>query len=149
MKTKVAVDTNVLLRANAPITTEKQGREFALRLKLLSRFQDKEIFPLWSPQLAAEWATHVKEPRNDYIRAFFELMVDTSDGFNYATPWGGSEKQRMSKCRFPKHDLHLLRTAYLKVRTSHIVTEEGPVLGTATCVKHEFDVHIKNIDETI
>jgi hypothetical protein len=149
-RAKVAVDTTVLQKANASIVNAPhENRLFFLRISLLTRFVNEEMIALWSPRLHAEWKEKLKEPRNEFTKAFFEIITSDKALLNYAKPWGGSEMQRMTKCRYPRHDIHLLRTAFIKEERTHLVTEENPILLTATCVKREFDIAIKDISDRI
>lgn len=139
------VDTIVLRSANAPFVTAPRGsRRIVRRVELLRRIQRGEIIVLISSRLQVEYGAQIKEPRNEFIRAFFELLVSGDMKrvrTNWCTPWTGSHRARTKKCRFPRHDLHLLRTAASDSHT-WIATEEKRLLDTDACIYRNFNVNI-------
>lgn len=140
------VDTMVLQKANAPIGEQrKTGRDFGKRIALLRSIKDGKIKVLISAKLLAEYQSHVTTPRNEVIRSFLELLTKSGTArWNYAKPWSGAQREKMSRCRFPNEDEHVLRTAVLDGEGSTILTEEGRMLRTDACIHRSFDVHVKN-----
>jgi len=138
------VDTMVLQKANAPILREpREGRLFLRRISLLVNISNGTIRPIVSAKLLVEYVRNVPSPRNEYIRAFFELL-DRPERviWNWARRWSGAERGRARACRYPREDDHLLRTA-VGAEGSEILTEERRVLCTDRCVHREFGVHIR------
>lgn len=139
------IDTNILQKANArllksPVAT----RKFYKRIALLERIMNDELHPLMSQKLLAEYETQVREPRNDFVKAFLEIItMPDRVSYNWHRPWrGDAEKAR--KCRFPSHDDHVLRTA-IRPHASTIYTEERPMLATDACIYRAFRVHIRDV----
>lgn len=143
MAADCVVDTSVLQKANAPLSTQPRARSlFRRRLTLLERISRRELSVLISRQLIAEYDRQIREPRNEYIRAFLELVTDPSKSiFNWHTPWSG-DRDNARKCRFPREDDHVLRTAICG-GPSVIFTEEGRMLRADACIYHNFRVHIQ------
>ncbi len=146
MPKESAIDTTVLQKANAPITQPpREKRLFRKRIKLLSEIQAGRRTALISKQLLAEYVRKLPSPRNDYVKLFLELMANPDQNrciFNCAR-WPGRDREKARKCRYPKHDDHVLCTAILPdSRTSTIITEEDRMLKADACIYREFRVHI-------
>lgn len=139
------IDTTVLQKANAPLCQSPSARsQFRTRLSLLEKIRKGTLIVLISPRLLHEYSQQVRSPRNDLIKAFFEILARRGPGGavpNWHTPWGGSQRSKASKCRFPREDMHVLRTA-VRPNRSWIVTEEDRMLRTDACIHREFSVHI-------
>ena len=139
------IDTTVLRKANAPLSrAPKERSKFRVRLRLLSKVRNGELIVLVSPRLLDEYQRQILSPRNDLIRAFFVVLSRQGPGGavpNWATPWGGSERSKASKCRFPHEDTHVLRTA-VRPNQSWIATEEDRMLRTDACIHRTFAVHV-------
>jgi hypothetical protein len=142
------VDTVVMQSANAPLdTAPTEGRTIVRRLELLRRISRGEIQLLWSKRLLKEWADHVPEPRNDFVRAVLELLTNGHGQHNWRTPWTGGIRADIAECRYPGHDSHLLRTAILDDDRSYLVTEENRLSTCRACVSRKFNVSIRLIEE--
>ena len=149
MPEECVVDTTVLQKANAPITKPvARGSKFARRLAVLRGIREGRIVALHSPRLIQEYEEHVKEPRNEFVRAFFELLNNVGRATCNATynwpPWTGAVKEKARKCRFPREDYHVLRTA-IRGTPSTIITEEERMLRTDACIYRELRVHVRGI----
>lgn len=145
MPSLCVVDTMVLRKANAPLTASpREGRAFAKRVALLGRIHRDELRVLFSKRLMKEYREQVREPRNDFIKAFFELLTGPETARENWPPWPGRRKEAQSKCRFPNEDTHVLRTAFVEGESSTIFTEEERMLRTDACVYREFRVHISD-----
>jgi len=136
------VDTVVLQAANAPLkASPRAGRTITSRIRLLRALQDGKLVALYSEKLLLQYREKLPKPRNDFVRAFLELL--TGPG---ATPnWSrltGAQQDRARKCRFPHHDLLLLQTAFRKDLQTTIFTEDGPMLKTDKCILRYFRVHV-------
>ncbi len=140
MAKESVIDTNVLVNANKPITARpRKGSLFAKRIELLEDIKKGKWTVLYSNRLLAEYAQHVNSPNNDFIVTFFKLLLDRGIA-NWANwPRGAMEKAR--KCRYPKHDDHVLRTA-IRPGSSTIITEEERLIRTDACIYRNFGVHI-------
>ncbi|MGB9624459.1 MAG: hypothetical protein ACPMAQ_06305 [Phycisphaerae bacterium] len=136
------IDTMVLQKANAALTQQPAERSlFRRRLALLDRIQRGTLTVLISRQSLAEYERQVPSPRNDYIRAFFELIRDpVRRAWNWEKRWSG-KKAKARKCRYPSEDDHVLRTA-IRPRGSTIFTEEHRMLVADACIYRHFRVHI-------
>jgi hypothetical protein len=145
MPEQVAIDTTVLVGAN--ITQTPEPAESALqaaRLALIQRIQGHQAAVLISAKLVAEYRKQITTYRNDSVRLFFELLTKPDGShviLNWRTPWGHAELARARACRFPKEDLHVLRTAVRDDRTT-LYSEEGRVLAAHPCIRKKFDVVI-------
>ena len=139
------LDTMVLQKANARLTTRpREKTQFALRVRLLQRIANGELRVLISPKLLSEYRRQVVEPRNDFVSAFLELVTDASrHRFNWAI-LSGTELDQTRKCRFPREDLHVLRTAVLEDERSTLFSEEKRILASARCILRHFRVAIRN-----
>ncbi|MEK6676605.1 MAG: hypothetical protein AABZ47_13250 [Planctomycetota bacterium] len=139
------VDTTVLQKANAPITdAKKQGKLFRQRLAVLNAINGSKLIALFSERLMQEYREHVHEPRNLVVTEFLNLISSPRPGKalkNYKTPWSGQDRSNVKMCRFPSHDVHVLRTAVRPNRTL-LITEDGPMLKSADCILRRFDVKI-------
>lgn len=137
---RCVVDTTVLQKANAAITVAPgAGKEIQDRFRLLQRIQSGELQPMYSKKLEGEWRTKVKEPRNDFVQAFYALVVNGVAEFNWAH-WRGSDDDRLAKCKFPMEDKHLVRTAVRDGERTYVVSEEERVTRGAKCVQRCFNV---------
>ena len=144
MVEECVIDTTVLHKANQPITTRpRKGSLFAKRIQLLNDIQKGKKAVLFSKQLLAEYVEQVRTPRNDYITAFFKILADPQGGIlNYAQ-WPGRDREKARKCRYPKEDDPVLRTA-IRPNASTIFTEEKRMLKADQCIYREFRVHIRD-----
>jgi len=102
---------------------------------------------LVSHRLIAEYRAQIPTPRNDHVRAFFELLAAPPGRavvWNWKTPWSGADREKAHRrCGFPKEDVHVLRTA-IRTRRSFLVTEEQGILNTDKCIYRAFRVHIRH-----
>ena len=146
MSKPCVVDTMVLRKANAALTKQPhQHRDFSRRLALLSRIQRSELQVLISEKLIHEYRQQIEEPRNDFVKSFFELLLDPAKSKpNYHKPWSGKERQAQHDCRFPPEDVHVLRTAVLTDHPSTIFSEEERMLKTDACIHRRFSVHVSD-----
>lgn len=146
MARECVIDTCVLQKANAPLTKEPSvGSLFRRRLILLKQIADGHLTPLWSAKLMGEYRRQVKQPRNDFIRAFFELLLDRKRSIeNWKHQWSGADRAAAAGCRFPRHDQHLLRTA-VRGHPTTIYTEEQVLAATDACIYQHFLVHVLDI----
>ena len=137
------IDTMVLRKANAPLTTDpKERRAFAKRLALLQRIHPDDLNVLISSKLVTEYTQQVLEPRNDLVKASLEIMTDpTRHKLNWPR-WPGGRQDKAAKCRFPPEDTHVLRTAFVDGEGSTIFSEEDRILRTDACIHRSFDVHV-------
>jgi len=145
MTRECVIDTTVLQKANAAITTPpgKQSR-FAKRLALLKRIRAGDVTVLFSKRLLTEYQKQVKSPRNDFVKLFFEILDDPGRAvYNWAN-WSGQDREKARRCRFPVEDDHVLRTA-IRPHSTTIVTEEERMLQTDRCIYRAFRVHIRDI----
>ncbi len=139
------VDTRVLRGANAPLDTRKPKEHsiFARRLSLLDKIKKGKLVILISAKLAGEYSTKIPAPLNDYVKEFFASFDDpTKCEWNWCTPWGGDKKGAVRECRFPFHDVHLLRTA-VRSGGSTICTEESALINTDGCIHRRLRVHVR------
>jgi predicted nucleic acid-binding protein len=140
----VVVDTNVLQKANAPLgPVIKEGRKIRRRLELLSQIRRREVTILYSRQLVHEYRTQIQHPRNEFVRAFFEVITGGANAiFNWRTPWR-SDRVIARECRYPDHDDHVLRTA-LHDDSTTIYTEDEPMLRAGECIYRRLRVRIQD-----
>lgn len=145
MPEECVVDTNVLQKANQPITTEPARHSmFRKRLNLLDGIATGSLILLISRKLHAEYSRQVPEPRNEFVRAFLELITGAPECvWNWKKSWSGANRSGARGCRFPKEDDHVLRTA-IRPQTSTIFTEEKRMLRVDACIYREFRVRIKS-----
>jgi hypothetical protein len=142
---EVVVDTVVIQSSNASlIQTPHAGRKITRRLELLRQIRDGEVTLLYSKRLVREYLERVPAPRNEYVRAFFEIITTGRRAVaNWHTPWMG-DRQKARDCRYPAHDDHVLRTA-IRLDPTTIFTEEAAMLGAGTCIYREFRVRIQDV----
>jgi len=145
------IDTTVLQKANAPLIREpRETSLFVRRLRLLRDIQRGQRTVLISNRLFAEYQSQVSEPRNDFVVTFLALVAapDSSAGrclSNWAA-WPGRQREKARKCKFPKHDDHLLRTAICP-SGSTIITEETKLIDTDACIYRRFNVHVRYLPQ--
>lgn len=145
MPSECAIDTTVLQKANATITQRpRRSSQFVRRIRLLLDIQRGKRIPLISRQLLAEYERKVMPPRNDYLRAFFELLAEPQRCVQNWATWPSRQRQKARRCRYPQHDDHVLRTA-IRPNPTTIVTEDQQMLATDKCIYRSFRVHIKGI----
>lgn len=144
MPLECVIDTSVLQKANAPISTSPRVWSlFQKRLKLLSRIRTGDLVVLISKQLHNEYDRQVRSPRNDYVKAFFDLL-DTPHRriYNWEKHWKGKRAQSR-KCRFPSEDDHVLRTA-IRPHSTTIFSEEKRMLAADACIYRNLRIHIQH-----
>lgn len=147
MPEECVIDTTVLQKANAPITKPvASGSMFARRLAVLRDIREGRIVALYSRRLIREYEQHVKEPRNLFVQAFFEVLTanDVSRAIYNWHRWTGAVKEKAKKCRFPPEDYHVLRTA-IRGNPSTIITEEDRMLRTDKCIYRRLRVHVRSV----
>jgi len=137
------VDTTVLQKANAPIGGPPNRRNiFRKRIALLEKLMRQELIALYSQKLMNEYLRQLPDPRNDYIRAFFEILTQPGRAIhNWHHPWK-SDADDARRCHFPFEDDHVLRTAIHHAQPSVIYTEEARMLTAHRCVYRKFQVGI-------
>jgi predicted nucleic acid-binding protein len=139
------IDTMILQKANAPLTRPPRERSFfRVRVGILNRILRGRLTVLVSAKLIVEYRKQVPSPRNDHIKAFFELLERGHRGsviLNWKKRWSGSDREKARGCRYPKEDDHVLRTA-IRPSASYIVTEENRMLKSNMCIYRRFRVHI-------
>jgi hypothetical protein len=142
----VVIDTGVLQKANAPLDKHPGAQtKFKRRLDLLSRLRLHQLTVLVSNKLLAEYQRQVSTPRNDFIRAFFELLASPGGAVPNWCRWSGNKRGAASECRFPPEDYHVLRTAICPAGST-ILSEEHRMLVTDACIHRRLGVHV--IDPT-
>lgn len=145
MPEECVIDTSVLPKANAPMTSRARRRSvFVRRIDLLVDVQEGRKTVLISEKLLAEYKRKLPSPRNDYIRAFFELVLDPSRRIKNWARWPGGDREKARKCGFPAHEDHVLRTA-IRPNPSVIVTEDQKMLNADACIYRAFRVQIRKV----
>lgn len=144
MGRECVVDTMVLQKANAPITEVPRERAyFRRRVRLLHAIASGRMTVLISHQLLAEYERQVRTPRNDFVRAFFEVLSNPTRRLsNWEKRWPGSRRSQARRCRYPAEDDHVLRTA-IRPKPTTIFTEEQRMLAADACIYRHFSVHIR------
>jgi len=139
------VDTTVVQKANAPLKVRPRARsQFVCRLRLLERIHAGHLLVMVSDHLLAEYQRQLPQPRNDYVRAFFELVSNPGRVVpNWKRPWGTRHREQARHCRYPREDEHVLRTAVRADGDSTIFTEERRQLKADTCIHRVFHVRIE------
>ncbi|MBI4864166.1 MAG: hypothetical protein HY815_28510 [Candidatus Riflebacteria bacterium] len=137
------IDTTVLQKANAAIHQPPRSDSlFVRRVALLNEIHEGKKIVLWSNKLLAEYRRQVRIPRNDFVRLFFELLADPRRARYHWASWSGRDEEKARRCRYPREDDHVLRTA-ARPDGSTIVTEERRMLQADVCIHRAFRVHIK------
>ena len=146
MADEIVIDTTVLQKANAAITTQPSLRSrFVRRLRLLNNIRTGETTVLFSKRLLTEYRKQVRSPRNDFVRLFFEILDDPGRAvYNWAA-WSGQERDKARRCRFPPEDYHVLRTAIRPNNPTTIISEEERMLRTDENLYRFFRVHVRDI----
>lgn len=147
MADECVVDTVVLVNANKLLSDTEHDAMFARRLKLLESIQSGKYIVLISKKLMQEYNKELPQPRNDFIKAFFEIVSDSSRSVTNWVKLTGALREIAHKCRFPWEDMHVLRTAIRERSTSTIFSEENRMLVTDKCIHREVRVHIRSIPE--
>jgi hypothetical protein len=145
MPSECAIDTTVLQKANATITQRpRRNSQFMRRIGLLLDIQQGRRIALISRRLLAEYETKVTPPRNDFVKAFFELLANPDRCVENWVEWPAHRRQNARRCRYPRHDDHVLRTA-IRPNPSTIITEDQQMLAADACINRHFRVHIESI----
>jgi predicted nucleic acid-binding protein len=146
MPAQVVIDTTVLKKANRPISGPLRARSrFARRVELLEGIRQGHGVVLYSRKLLAEYERQVRTPRNDFVQAFFQILSTPGRAlYNWARRWPPSEQEKARKCRYPKHDDHVLRTAISGEPTT-IVSEDQTMIRADECIHRHFRVHIVDV----
>ncbi len=148
MARESVIDTNVLVKANQPITTRpRKGSLFAKRIGLLDDIKKGKWIVLYSEKLVAEYVKHVKSPKNDFIDVFFAILADPRGAIRNYAPWPGRDREKARSCRYPREDDHVLRTA-IRPDSSTIITEEERMIRADACIYRNFGVHILHTKDT-
>lgn len=135
------IDTDVLHRANHLQAPAGQSAAVKNRRALLVSVIKKERTLLVSQTLINQYRGHLVRPLNDVIAAFLEYATSPQPAAELIVNWAalsGSERDSLRKCRFPDHDVLLLRTAY--GFRSTIYSEDNGVLQAGACIRRKFDV---------
>jgi hypothetical protein len=139
---EAVVDTMVVQKANAPLVHRpRSSAQINARFQLLLAMYERRLVLLVSKMLLKEYETKVPEPRNDYVKAFLELAVSPGRAIVNWAAWSGARRENARRCRFPREDVHLLRTA-IRPQPSLLFTEEKRILNTQACVHRLFHVRI-------
>lgn len=142
------VDTNVLHHANRQHfgSDLEARRKLARRLALLREIKEGHRPLLISRRVVQEYREHLRGPFNDYVQEFLSIAVSgaTPISHNWVKLTGAERDRALKTCRFPAEDLFLLRTAYLKDRTTVIFSEERRVTKTDSCTHRYFSVHVRD-----
>ena len=137
------VDTNVLHHANRRIANG-QSAKLRKRIALLTESVAGRVTLLISKALMNDYSQHLRPPFNDFVQAFWDAA--TRPAPNVRRNWrklSGAERDRARwTCRFPQHDLFLLRTAYGE--ESVIYSEEQALVATDGCIHKFFKVHVRD-----
>jgi len=143
----VVIDTTIVQKANARLTKEPGAAKlFLRRVRLLQRIQRGELRALKSQKLIAEYRRQVREPRNDFVRAFLELIDHpTRSLLNWKHRWSGADRDAARKCRFPGEDDHVLRTAIQREAVTTIYSEEARMIRADGCIYRAFRVHVLDL----
>lgn len=150
MPEHAAIDTTVLVNANKPLLViDDDTSQLPGRYRLLRRIEGKEIVVLLSDSLLQEYIKQIKKPRNDFIKAFFELLSRRDFVQNWS-PWTRDRRSMARDCEFPIEDDHVLRTALRPKKgkgkgyeKSAIYSEEKRMVDTNDCIYRAFRVHIR------
>ena len=95
MADEIVIDTTVLQKANAVITTQPGRRSrFARRIKLLQDLRREGTKVLFSKRLLTEYRKQVRSPRNDFVRLFFEILDDSERAIYNWAKWSGQERDK-------------------------------------------------------
>jgi hypothetical protein len=142
---EITLDTTVVFRTNVPIDGDRaDAKLLSKRLEILKRIRNGQDSVLISERLLHEYVQQVVPGKNDFVRAFLEIVA-SPDGsrviLNWKKAWSGGERDRARKCRYPKEDDHVLRTAIRDTATT-IYSEEGRMTQAHPCVYKEFGVRI-------
>jgi hypothetical protein len=98
-----------------------------------------------SRQLLVEYRNQIREPRNDFVRAFFDLLSQEERvRWNWKQRWSGADREKARDCRFPEEDDHVLRTAILTDEKSLILSEEARMVAANGCIYKAFRVRIND-----
>jgi len=151
MSDAAVIDTTVLWKANGLLeSAPKPTSTFGRCASLLRRVQRRELVLLISAKLRDEYQRKLTQPRNILIAELLAIVA-SPDGLraveNWAPGWSGGTRDAMRKCRFPRHDEHLLRTAVKTMRDDNytkrsIFTQEAKLIATDACIHRNFSVHI-------
>jgi len=144
-KQACVIDTVVLHRANqARLQQPGETAQLRKRRLLLQDVGRGQWLLLVSPNVLIEYRGHLVRPLNDLVRSFLEYATtpDSSEsvGVNWRALSGNERDLALRRCRFPAHDLRLLRTAY--GYRSTIFSEEDRVVRTDACIHRSFQVHL-------
>ncbi len=143
MAEECVIDTTVLQRANIALTSRTvERRRFKRRLVLLNTLREGRKILLLSEQLAVEYHRQIKRPMNDYVKTFFELLVDPQRCVLNWTNWPAARREKARKCRYPREDDHVLRTA-IRPHATTIFAEENRMIRADECIHRHFKVHIR------
>ena len=141
---EVVVDTTVLVGANSILTERpKSNSKFQRRLNLLTKIRKGSFAVLISEKLLQEYQEKIPMPRNDFVIAFFKI-IDSKGAISNYSQWRHNDIAKARECRYPRHDDHILRTAWRDHPTT-IVTEDGRMLGSGDCIYREFRVRIQDV----
>lgn len=143
MAEECVIDTTVLQRANISLTSRTaERRRFMRRLRLLNALREGRKTLLVSEKLVAEYDRQIRRPMNDYVKTFFELLVDPQRRLLNWANWPAARREEARKCRYPREDDHVLRTA-IRPHATTIFAEEERMTRADECIYRYFRVHIR------
>lgn len=137
------VDATVIAFANGDIAARKPGNVLDRRLAIIEQVARGANRLRYNRRLLHEYQEHVREFRNDLIEAFFQILDTPSLSIlvNKSSLARQCYATATKKCRWPKHDQHLLAAAMDGLDPSIFVTEDA-LYQCATEILRHFRIHV-------
>ena len=140
--TDCVLDASVVHCANGLIGRRRPGSALDRRLSVLEEAIRGNRRLRYNSKLLTEYQQIVKEFRNDIVEALFELLTTRSVFVRRSTLSRQHHQLATERCRWPRHDQHLLAAALGGDNPSIAVTEER-LNRCADDVLRHFDIRIE------
>jgi hypothetical protein len=134
----------VVYKANGDIAGRRPGSILDRRLRALEQIGRGVRRLRYNPKLLGEYRRVVREPRNDVIELFFNVLSERAVLVSRNTLSRHCYAKAVRTCRWPNHDQHLLAAAIDGIDASILVTEEAHVT-CANCIFRHFTVRVEDL----
>jgi hypothetical protein len=137
------VDASVVAVSNGDLRGRRQNNSMDRRLLIFEEFASRSRRPLYNSRLFSEYQAVTRTVRNDAIRLFLELL--TERGLLVRTNrLQRGVRDRAWRCRWPKHDQHLMAAA-LGATDAELIVTENTLAACQACVLREFGVRVVQV----
>jgi hypothetical protein len=119
------IDATVIGFSNRDLDVSQPGSALDRRINVIKQVTAGKLHLRYNPKLLKEYVQHARNPRNDVIELFFQILdSDRAEFVKSNTLRRQIYALAIGKCRWPHHDQHLLAAAVDGKEPSLFVTEQ-------------------------